>query len=565
LLGLLDLSATGVMSWYTKADRYSRSRLNGDIEKLRAHYLNRGYLEFAVESTQVTISPDKQDVSVVLSVREGQRYVVTAVRLEGEFLGKDDEFRARVAVRPGQPYRVEDVTATTRAFSELFGRFGYAFARVEARPEIDRSRGQVAIAINVSPERRIYVRRVEIAGNASTRDEVIRREMRQFESSWYDSERIKLSRDRVDRLGFFKDVSVENREVPGSPDLVDLVVNVEERPTGNLMLGLGYSSAEKLTLSASIRQENAFGTGQFLGVEVNTGKFNRTLQFSTTDPYFTVDGISRSLEAYYRTSRPLNSLSSEYQLLTQGGALRFGVPFSELDTVFLGVGLERTTIADTSSLPNSYYVFRDQYGRSSNAVPVTLGWQRDSRDSVINPTTGRYQRVNLEWSPAADVRYLRTNLQFQQYWPVVSKVTFGVNAELGWGLGIGSRPYPVFKNFYGGGLGSIRGFEQSSLGGVDPTGAFIGGNRRLNVNGELYLPFPGLGNDKTVRFFAFGDAGNVWAEGQSADMQSLRASAGLGLSWLSPVGPLKLSWGRAVRSKPMDRIQPLQFQIGTAF
>ena len=565
LLGLLDLSATGLMSWYTKADRYSRSRLNGDIEKLRAHYLNRGYLEFAVESTQVTISPDKQDVSVVISVREGQRYVVTSVRLEGELLGKDDEFRARVAVRPGQPYRVEDVTATTRAFSDLFGRFGYAFARVEARPEIDRARGQVAIAINVSPERRIYVRRVEIAGNASTRDEVIRREMRQFESSWYDSERIRLSRDRVDRLGFFKDVSVETREVPGSPDLVDLVFNVEERPTGNLMLGLGYSSAEKLTLSASIRQENAFGTGQFLGVEVNTGKFNRTLQFSTTDPYFTVDGISRSLEAYYRTSRPLNSLSSEYQLLTQGGAVRFGVPFSEFDTVFLGIGLERTTIADTTSLPNSYYVFRDQYGRSSNAVPVTLGWQRDGRDSVINPTMGRYQRVNLEWSPAADVRYLRTNLQFQQYWPIVNKVTFGLNAELGWGRGVGARPFPVFKNFYGGGLGSIRGFEQSSLGGVDPTGAFIGGNRRLNVNGELYLPFPGLGNDKTVRFFAFGDAGNVWAEGQSVDAQSLRASAGLGLSWLSPVGPLKLSWGRAVRSKLTDRIQPLQFQIGTAF
>lgn len=565
LLGLLDLAPTGAMSWYTKADRYSRSRLNGDIEKLRAHYLNRGYLEFVVESTQVTISPDKQSVSVAISIREGQRYVVTSVRLEGEFLGKEDEFRARVTVRPGQAYRAEDVAATTRAFSELFGRFGYAFARVEARPEIDRSRGQVAIAIGASPERRIYVRRVEISGNSSTRDEVIRRETRQFESSWYDSDRIKLSRDRIDRLGFFKEVSVETREVPGSPDLVDLIFNVEERPTGNLMLGLGYSSAERLTLSTSIRQENAFGTGQFLGVELNTGKFNRTLQFSTTDPYFTVDGISRSLEAYYRTSRPLNSLSSEYQLSTQGGAIRFGVPFSETDTVFVGIGLERTTIADTSSLPNSYYVFRDQYGRSSDAVPVTLGWQRDGRDSAINPTTGRYQRINLEWSPAADVRYLRSNLQFQQYWPLASKVTFGLNAELGLGLGIGTRPYPVFKNFYGGGLGSVRGFEQSSLGGVDPTGAFIGGNRRLNVNGELYLPFPGLGNDRTVRFFAFGDVGNVWAEGQSVDVQSLRASAGLGLSWLSPVGPLKLSWGRAVRSQAMDRIQPFQFQIGTAF
>jgi outer membrane protein insertion porin family len=565
LLGLLDLGTTGWMSWYTKADRYSRSRLNGDLEKLRAHYLNRGYLEFAIESTQVTISADKQDISVVIAVREGLRYVVTGVRLEGEFLGKSDEFRALVAVRPGQPYRVEDVTATTRAFADLFGRFGYAFARVDARPEIDRARGQVSIVVSAAPERRVYVRRIEIAGNSSTRDEVIRRELRQFESSWYDSERIKLSRDRVDRLGFFKQVAVETREVPGSPDLVDLVVNVEERPTGNLMFGLGYSTAEKLTISASIRQENAFGTGQSLGVELNTGKFNRALQFSTTDPYFTVDGISRSYELYYRTSRPLNSLSNEYQLASQGGAVRFGVPFSETDTVFFGIGLERTTIDATTALPNAYFVYRDQYGRASNALPLTLGWQRDGRDSVINPTLGRYQRANLEWSFAGDVRYLRTNLQFQQYWPVVNRVTFGLNAELGLGQGLGNRPYPVFKNFYGGGLGSVRGFDQGSMGAVDPTGAFIGGSRRLNLNGELYLPFPGLGNDRTVRFFAFGDMGNVWAEGQSIDAQSLRASVGLGLSWLSPVGPLKLSWGKAVRSQATDRIQPFQFQIGTAF
>ena len=565
LLELMDLGTTGWMSWYTKADRYSRSRLNGDLEKLRAHYLNRGYLEFAIESTQVTISADKQDISVVIGVREGQRYVVTGVRLDGEFLGKDDEFRALVAVRPGQPYRVEDVTATTRAFADLFGRFGYAFARVDARPEIDRARGQVSIVVSAAPERRVYVRRIEIAGNSSTRDEVIRRELRQFESSWYDSERIRLSRDRVDRLGFFKQVAVETREVPGSPDLVDLVVNVEERPTGNLMFGLGYSTAEKLTISASIRQENAFGTGQSLGVELNTGKFNRTLQFSTTDPYFTVDGISRSYELYYRTSRPLNSLSSEYQLASQGGAVRFGVPFSETDTVFFGIGLERTTIDATTALPNAYFVYRDQYGRASNALPLTLGWQRDGRDSVINPTLGRYQRANLEWSFAGDVRYLRTNLQFQQYWPVANRVTFGLNAELGLGQGLGDRPYPVFKNFYGGGLGSVRGFDQGSMGAVDPTGAFIGGNRRLNLNGELYLPFPGLGNDRTVRFFAFGDVGNVWAEGQAIDAQSLRASVGLGLSWLSPVGPLKLSWGKAVRSQATDRIQPFQFQIGTAF
>ena len=565
LLRLFDLATSGWMSWYTKSDRYSRSRLNGDIEKLKAYYLNRGYLEFAVESTQVTISPDKQDISISIGVREGQRYVVTGVQLDGEYLGKDADFRSLVAVRPGQPYRVEDVTATTRAFSDLFGRFGYAFARVDARPEIDRARGQVSIVISAFPERRVYVRRIEIVGNTSTRDEVIRREFRQFESAWYDSERIKLSRDRVDRLGYFKQVDVETREVPGSPDLVDLVLTVEERPTGNLMLGAGFSTAEKLTITASIRQENAFGSGQFLGVELNTGKFNRSLQFSTTDPYFTVDGVSRSLEVYYRTSRPLNSLSSEYQLATQGGAVRFGVPFSETDTVFFGLGLERTSIDATTALPNSYFVYRQQYGRASNSLPLTLGWQRDGRDSAINPTLGRYQRVNLEASVAGDVRYLRTNLQYQQYWPAFTTLTFGLNAELGLGHGLGSRPYPVFKNFFGGGLGSVRGFDQGSLGAVDPTGAYIGGSRRLNVNGELYIPFPGLGNDRTVRFFAFGDVGNVWAEGDVIDAQSLRASAGLGMSWLSPVGPLKLSWGRALRSKPTDRIQPIQFQIGTAF
>jgi outer membrane protein insertion porin family len=562
---LFDLTPSGWMSWYTKSDRYSRSRLNGDIEKLKAHYLNRGYLEFAVESTQVTISPDKQDIGIVIGVREGQRYVVTGVRLEGEYLGKEADFRSLVTVRPGQPYRVEDVTATTRAFSDLFGRFGYAFARVDARPEIDRARGQVSIVVSAAPERRVYVRRIEIVGNTSTRDEVIRREFRQFESAWYDSERIKLSRDRVDRLGYFKEVGVETRDVPGSPDLVDLVLTVEERPTGNLMFGLGYSTAENLTISASIRQENVFGSGHFLGLEVNTSKFNRALQFSTTDPYFTVDGVSRALEVYYRTSRPLNSLSTEYQLATQGGAIRFGVPFSETDTVFVGIGFERTSIDATTALPNSYYVYRDQYGRASNAVPVTLGWQRDGRDSVVNPTLGRYQRVNLEASFAGDVRYLRSNLQYQQYWPAFTRLTFGLNAELGLGHGLGSRPYPVFKNFYGGGLGSVRGFDQGSLGAVDPTGAFIGGNRRLNVNGELYIPVPGLGNDRTVRFFAFGDLGNIWADGDVVDAQSLRASAGLGLSWLSPVGPLKLSWGRALRSKPTDRIQPFQFQIGTAF
>lgn len=565
LLSLMDVTPGGWLTWYTKSDRYSRSKLNADLEKIRSYYVNRGYLEFAIDSSQVTISPNKQDISIAISVSEGQPYTVTAVRLEGQYLGREEEFRQRVQVRPGQAYRGEDVAATQRLFSDLFGRFGYAFARVEPRPEIDRATGQVVVVFVAEPQRRVYVRRIDVAGNTRTRDEVVRREFRQLESSWYDGQRIKLSRDRVERLGYFKEVNIETNEVPGQPDQVDLVVTVEERPTGNLSFGAGYSQSDRLTLSGSVKQDNILGSGHYLGVELNTSKYNRTLVFSTVDPYFTADGISRGIDLFYRTTRPYNSLGDQYQLATPGGAIRFGVPFSESDTVFFGLGLERTEIKAATAIPNSYYLYREQFGAVSHAVPLTLGWQRDERDSVLTPTAGRYQRVNLEWSVAGDVRYMRTNVQYQQFIGLPAKLSLGVNAELGLGKGIGGKPFPIFKNFYGGGLGSVRVFEQGSLGVIDPTGAFIGGAKRLNANVELYLPVPGSGNDKSLRLFAFTDAGNVWRDGEPMALESLRASAGLGISWLSPVGPLKLSWGRPLRFEPTDRIQKFQFQIGTAF
>lgn len=564
LLGLLSRTTSGWLTWYTKTDRYSRSELNADLETLRAYYTNRGYLEFDIESTQVTISPDKQEISVTISVREGQPYTVTAVRLEGEYLGRDDDFKRLVRVKPGDPYRSADVAATAKAFGELFGQFGYAFARTDARPEIDRANGQVVVVLNADPQRRVYVRRINVAGNDRTRDEVIRREFRQLESAWYDGDRIKLSRDRVDRLGYFKEVNVETDEVPGSPDQVDLTIKVEERPTGNLLVGAGYSSSDKLSFTASIKQENVFGSGNYLGLEFNTSKSNRSLVLSTVDPYWTIDGVSRAIDIFYRTTKPINSQGEEYELATPGAAIRFGVPFSDFDTVFFGLGAEQTRI-NGNVTNKSYRDYRELYGAHSTAVPLTLGWARDARDNIISPTMGRYQRVNVEWSIAGDVRYLRTNLQYQEYFPITGKFTFGLNAELGWGKGLGGKPYPIFKNFYGGGLGSVRVFEQGSLGVVDVTNNYIGGNRRLNVNGELYVPVPGTGNDKSLRIFGFVDAGNVWGESEKITGSSIRASAGIGLSWISPVGPLKLSWGTPVKKQPNDRIEKFQFQIGTAF
>ncbi len=565
LLNLFELTPTGWLTWYSKSDRYSRTKLNADLEKLRAYYVNRGYLEFTIESTQVTISPDKQTIAIAISVKEGQPYTVTSVRLEGDYLGKEAEFRTLVALRAGQPYRGDAVADTARRFGDLFGLYGYAFAKVDQRPEIDRATGQVAVVLTADPQRRVYVRRIEVAGNTRTRDEVIRREFRQLESAWYDGGLIKLSKDRVTRLDYFKEVEIENNEVPGAPDQVDLVVNITEKPTGNLIVGAGYSNAEKLTFNASIKQDNAFGTGNYLGIEVNTSKYNRTLVLSTVDPYFTVDGISRAIDVFYRVSRPFNSLGDTYDLKTPGATIRFGVPFSEYDTVFFGAGAERTEIGTSTGIPLSYLNYRVLYGDRSNSFPLTLGWSRDARDSVLTPTAGRYQRVNIEASLFGDVRYTRANLQYQEYWSLPWRMSIGVNAEVGIGKGLGGKPYPVFKNFYGGGLGTVRGFEQGSLGVVDPTGAYIGGNRRLNINTELYFPVPGTGNDKSLRIFAFADAGNVWREGEKIEASSVRSSVGVGLSWISPVGPLKLSYGKPVNVERNDRIQRFQFQIGTAF
>ncbi len=565
LKGLFDQDTGGWMSWYTKSDRYARAKLNADLETLRSYYLARGYLEFRIDSTQVAISPDKQDISITVNVTEGQNYVVSGVKLEGNYLDRDDEFKSLITIRPGEPYNADKVAETTKAFTDHFGNFGFAFARIEAVPEIDRQSNRVALVLRAEPARRAYVRRIQVSGNNRTRDAVVRREFRQYEASWYDGDKIKLSRDRVDRLGYFTEVNVETQEVPGAPDQVDLVINVVEKPTGSLQLGAGFSSAEKVSLSFGIKQENVFGSGNYLGVDVNTSKYRRTLVLSTTDPYFTQDGISRTLDFYYRTAKPYEYQGGDYELVTAGGSVRFGVPFSESDTVFFGGGLERTHIKSGTNIPAAYLAYAREFGETSWSVPLTIGWSRDSRDSALAPNSGRYQRLNTEWSVAGDARYIRGNYQYQQYIPLSKQYTFAFNGELGLGKGMNGQPFPVFKNFYSGGLGSVRGFDQGTLGPRDVTGASLGGPKKVTLNAELIAPFPGAGNDRTLRWFAFVDAGNVYGENDNWELSELRASAGLGLSWISPLGPLRLAYAQPVRKFAGDRIQKLQFQIGTSF
>lgn len=565
LTGLFEQDTGGWLSWYTKSDRYARSKLNADLETLRSYYLQRGYLEFRIDSTQVAMSPDKESISVAVNVTEGERYVVSGVQLEGNYLDREDEFKSLVKIVPGEPYNADQVAETTKAFSDHFSNFGFAFARVEAVPEIDRQNNRVAIVVQAEPSRRAYVRRINVAGNNRTRDEVVRREFRQFEASWYDGDKIKLSRDRVDRLGYFTDVNVETQEVPGAPDQVDLVVTVVEKPTGSLQLGAGFSSAEKVSLSFAVKQENAFGSGNYLGVEVNTSKYRRTLVLSTTDPYFTADGVSRTLDLYYRTDKPYEDQGGNYELVTKGASIRFGVPFSETDTVFFGAGVEGVSIKPGTNIPAAYLDYAERFGYNSTSVPLTVGWSRDDRDSALAPNSGRYQRLNSEWSIAGDARYVRANYQYQQYVPLNKKFTLAFNGELGWGKGMSDRPFPVFKNFYSGGLGSVRGFDQGTLGPRDVTGASLGGPKKLTLNAELMAPFPGAGNDRTLRVFTFVDVGNVYGDNEKITFSDMRASAGVGLSWISPLGPLRIAFAQPVRKFAGDRIQKLQFQIGTSF
>ncbi|TCS39529.1 Beta-barrel assembly machine subunit BamA [Paucimonas lemoignei] len=593
LRNLLSLTTPGWFTWYTKADQYTKQKLAGDIETIKSHYLNSGYLEAQVESTQVSISPDKKNIYITININEGEKYRVADVKLEGELLGREQELKSLVDLKKGDIYSGEKLAESVKKISERMGTFGYAFANVNANPDINREKREVTFTVFIDPGKRVYVRRVNVSGNTVTRDEVVRREFRQFESSWYDGDKIKNSRNRVDRLGYFNEVNIDTPEVPGTTDQVDVNVAVVEKPTGTLSLGAGFSSSEKVSLSGSIHQANAFGSGKDIGVDVNTSKYNRTIAFSHTDPYVTDDGISRSLSLYYRTSRPPLVNTGEYKIVTAGGSITHGIPFTDLDTVFFGVGIEKTKVevyrnfgtavggnGAYSDSPQVYLDYVRDFGglatcavncidtASTTGFPLTVAWQRDSRDSVLTPSTGQYQRANLELGAFGDQRYYRAVYQYQHFRPVFRDLTLAFNGELDYGAGLGNKPYPVFKNFYAGGIGSVRGFEGSSLGptssstnGVD----FIGGPKRIIANLELQLPFPGSGKDRSLRWFTFADAGNVFAENEKIKLGELRYSVGLGISWISPIGPLKISYGKPMNAKPEDRKQQFQFQLGTGF
>ncbi|MDR0634336.1 MAG: outer membrane protein assembly factor BamA, partial [Azoarcus sp.] len=583
LIDLFELSTPGWFTWYTKSDQYSRQKLAADLERLRSHYLDRGYLDFNIESTQVSITPDKKNIYITINLQEGERYTVTGVRYTGDLVLPESEYLKLTTVHPGEIFSRERLTETTKAVTDRLGNEGYAFANVNASPDVDKEKREVAFTIFVDPGRKVYVRRINVAGNTKTRDEVIRREMRQMESAWYDASAINRSRERIDRLGFFDEVSVETPPVATTTDQVDVNFSVKERRTGNLMLGMGYSSSEKAVLQASISERNLFGSGNNATLAFDTSKSGRTLSFSFTDPYFTVDGLSLGWDAYYRTYDPSNILSvSPYKMISAGTGLRVGYPIAEDDSISFGLSVDRTKITTYEDSTDQYKRFCKDFDCSNpdtgvgnvsvSSLLLSAGWGRDSRNSFLYPTKGTYQRIYGEIAtPPGKLRYSKLIYQFQHWIPVGSASALMFNAEFGWAKGYGGKPVPFYKNFYLGGIGSVRGYEASSMGPRDENDDAVGGTRKFVSNLEFFFPMPGSGRDRSFRFSTFIDAGYVWGEDpetrkrQRIKGSDLRYSAGLALTWNAPIGPLKFSLGYPLRKKEGDKTRPFDFVMGATF
>ena len=567
LLDLLVLRTSGWLTWYTKNDQYSKQKLSGDLETLRSHYLDRGYLEFTIESTQVSISPDKQDIFITINITEGERYSVSSVKLAGQLLLPEAELTKLVKIVPGEVFSREKMAETTKAISERLGNEGYAFANVNAAPELDKEKRQVAFTVFIDPGRRVYVRRINVSGNTRTRDEVVRREMRQAESGWYDGEKINKSRTRVDRLGYFDEVTVETPPVAGTTDQVDMEVKVKEKPTGNIMLGAGFSSADKFSVSGSVQQQNLFGSGKHVGVQVSTSKANKVYSLSHTDPYFTVDGVSQGFDVYYRKTDTSTLAVGSFGSDSFGGGGRWGVPIAEDDYLNFGLSFDRTKLAVDTNSPVRYQDYVTRFGATGNTLLTTAGWQKDGRDSLLVTTSGVYRRVILELSlPGSTATYVRATYQHQQFFPLDRKLTLALNGEVGLAKSYGNKELPFFKNFYAGGIGSVRGFDSNSLGPRDPaTAEALGGDKRLVGNAELLFPVPGMGQDKSMRLSGFFDVGNVWGYDSKFSLSGMRYSAGVALAWNSPMGPLKFSFANPFNKKADDRVQRLQFQMGSVF
>ncbi len=565
LRNLMELDTPKWLSWFSSSDQYSKPKLAADLETLRSFYLDAGYLEFSLDSTQVSITPDKKDIYITINLTEGAKYTVSEIKLAGPpSILPHEQMLKLITLQRGDVFSRRELTESSKKIGDYLGDYGYAYANVNAVPELDKEKHQVAFTFVVDQGSRVNVRRIDITGNTKTRDQVIRREFRQMEGEWFTAAKIKKSRQRVDRLNYFSEVNIETLLVPGTSDQMDLALAVKEKATGDFSIGAGISSSDGLVLTGAVTERNLFGSGKQLSTQINTSKINKVYSLSYTNPYYTDDGVSRGFDLYQRdVNLGRTGTVSPYRSSTLGVGVRYGVPIGDDENMHYGLSAEQASLTGTDPRVESYLAT----GPSANTLLATLGWTHDSRDSAINTTKGTVQRAFVEIGlPISNQRFYKLTYQHQRFYPVRRDVVLLLNGEVGAGDGYGGASLPFFKNFYGGGTGSVRGYEPNSLGPRDKINNYaLGGNRRVIANAELFFPMPGMGKEKSVRLSTFADAGAVYGEGQQTGTAGLRYSAGVAFTWISPIGPLKFSYGVPLNSQANDKVQNLQFTLGTIF
>jgi outer membrane protein insertion porin family len=569
LLKTFTISTPTIFSFLTKNDQYSKQKLASDLENLRSFYQDRGYLEFNIDSTQVSITPDKQAIYITINVTEGKKYTVSGYKLAGKLVIDEQELRKLVSLKPGDVFSRRALTESSKKIADRLGDEGYAFANVNAIPEIDKQKQTVAFTLFVDPGQRVYVRRVNFSGNAVTQDEVLRREMRQFEGAWYSGAKIQRSVARLRRLGFFEEVNVDAPPVPGSPDQVDINISVKERPTGNFVAGIAYSDVDGLGLNASLNFKNFLGTGKEVGARIDNSASNKVFNITYVNPYYTPDGVSRGFNIFSSRVNAAAADIAAYNSTTQGASVFYNVPTSEDRTINLGVGYEHVQLEVTPTSAQIAQDFVTKHGDTNQIAKATLGWTRDTLNSRIFPTQGTLQRVSAEVSvPGSDLEYYRLIYQASLYYPLSSDYTFKLRGEVGYGDGYGKTDeLPFYKNFYAGGSSSVRGYRSRSLGPKDtlPPNDATGGSTRVLGNTEILFPFPGARENKSLRLSVFVDAGMVYAPSERIDLGELRYSTGLAVNWFSPIFPISLSLARPINPKEGDSLDRLQFTLGLTF
>ena len=580
-----ELKTTNWLSWWYKDDQYSKQKLTSDLEKLKSFYMNRGYLEFSIDSTQVSITPDKEDVYITINISEGPKYKVSDVKLAGDLQQvPEGELQNLIKIKKDDIFNREKITESTKGMNARLGNDGFAFSNVNAIPEINKEEHTASFTFFVDPGRKVYVRRIDIEGNERTRDDVIRREFRQVESGWYAADKIDRSKVRLNRTQFFSDVNIETPAVPGSTDQVDLKVKVKERNTGSIMFGAGLSSSEGIVGSFNVTQANFLGTGDRVSAQVNTGSVNKTYSLSVTKPFYTPEGISLGYDVYRRDVNTSSLNVVTYNTSSYGAGIRFGVPLSEKNAISYGLTLDNTEVSALSAdSPVRYQQYCQKVSGSSsgctmNSLTASLGWSIDSRDDILFPKKGELRRVSGEIAtPGLDLQIYKLTLQETWYKDVTKDLTVMLNGQFGYANSYGGKEFPFYKNFYVGGVNTVRGYAQGSIGPVCLVGdtscgsntstsnMFMGGNKQIVANAELFMPVPFIKNNNQFRLSAFIDAGNVYSMDQSVTLGDLRYSAGMGVLWVSPFGPLKLVYAKPFNNQSTDKTESIQFQMGQQF